>query len=168
MRRVLRNGTLIKFEAKLAWCVDRRWRECPSASRESRIQCHATVNKKGGAGHIIGGIGHQPSRSSRNVIGLADALVGHQGHQVAIGVSRGPSIGIDGFADRARSNAVDANAIGGVGSTFCLLNAGVRFSHWLSGSSGGHFSLNVCNSASWRPVQPYSAVGGRPTRQRRS
>ena len=111
---MLRNGTLIKIEAKLAWCVDRRWRECPSASGESRIQCHAAVNKKGGAGHIIGGIGHQPSRSSRNVIGLADALVGHQGHQVAIGVSRGPSIGIDEFADRARSD----------GNTSCVADAG--------------------------------------------
>ena len=84
-------------------------RELASAAR--RASCQPSTNKRR-AGDVIRRVGGEPHGRARDVVGLADALVGHERHEIGVGRGRRPSLRVDRRADRARRDAVDADAMG--------------------------------------------------------
>src|SRR5215467_5330941 len=63
--------------------------QCPppsSAFGETGIEGHAAVDEQRRANDIIGIVGREPHDRPRDILGLADPLVGHQGHQLVVGL----------------------------------------------------------------------------------
>src|SRR5438874_6860174 len=82
-----------------------------SASRsEFGIEGHATIDEQRDPVDVIAVVRSEPHRGARNVLGLADALVGHEPHQRLVRFRSGPCVRVDRRACRARREAVDADA----------------------------------------------------------
>src|SRR5688500_10820618 len=81
-----------------------------SASRlEAGVQRHAAVDEEADAMHVVRIVGCEPDRSSTDLVGLADALVGDQLEQLRVGLRRAPRFHVDRRANRAGADAVHAN-----------------------------------------------------------
>src|ERR671918_1482500 len=88
-------------------------RAISASGREARVQRHAAVDEDAGAGDVVGLVGGEPGDHPADVLDLANALVGHELHQLGIGLGRVPGGGVDRGADRARAHAVDPDAMRG-------------------------------------------------------
>jgi len=55
------------------------------SGREAGEKHHAAVNEQGRPSHVVGSIRHQPSDNLGDIVWLAYALVGNQGHQAFVG-----------------------------------------------------------------------------------
>ena len=82
-----------------------------AAGREAGIERHAAVDEHRRAGHVIGMVRAEPDRGLGDVVRLPDPLVGHESHEIAIGLRRVPGRRVDRRADRARTDPVDADAM---------------------------------------------------------
>src|SRR5262249_13992979 len=81
--------------------------------RESRVERHAAIDEQRGAIDVVGIVGSEPDRRTRNVDGLADSLVRNERHQLVIGFFGLPGCGIDWCPNGPGRDAVDANATRG-------------------------------------------------------
>src|SRR5690348_11629234 len=74
-----------------------------SASRgEFGVEGHADIDEQGHAVDVIAVVRRGPHRGERDVLGLADAIVGHEPHQRLVRFRSGPCVRVDRRARRAR------------------------------------------------------------------
>src|SRR5262245_49212006 len=84
-----------------------------AAGLESRIQRHATIDEDAGAVDVVAFVARQPDAGAADVVRLTDAFVGDELHQLAVGFGRAPSFHVNGCADGAGTDRVDADAVRG-------------------------------------------------------
>src|SRR5919106_1008021 len=82
-----------------------------AAGLEAGIEGHAAVDVQRRAGDVVGLVRGQPHGRPRDVLGLADALVGDELQELGVGLGRLPRLAVDRRADRARADAVDPDAV---------------------------------------------------------
>src|SRR6516162_623007 len=89
----------IKYSGQCPWTAsiapDAIARSTSSAFGKTGIEGHAAVDEQRRADDIIGIVGSEPHDRPRDILGLADPLVGHQGHQLGVGRFCTPGRGID-------------------------------------------------------------------------
>src|SRR6266446_7284699 len=93
--------------------VTRGARTRSAAGSELGIKGHSAVDVHARAGNVVRIVGSEKYRGLADVFGLADPLVGNEPHQGRVGFRRAPGGGIDGRPDRARRDAVHADAVRG-------------------------------------------------------
>src|SRR5215469_12346398 len=65
-------------------------RQPSSAFGKTGIEGHAAIDEQRRADDIIGIVGREPHDCPRDILGLADPFVGHQGHQLVVGLFCAP------------------------------------------------------------------------------
>src|SRR5690349_15730191 len=82
-----------------------------SPAGEARVERHSAVDDQRDAVDIIGGIRGEPDARAGDVVGLANAAVGDQLHQLGIGFRRAPRRSVDRRSNGAGADAVDADSM---------------------------------------------------------
>src|SRR5215471_3595825 len=111
-----RPAASIKYSGqcpRTAWITpDAIARPPSSAFGKTGIEGHAAVDEQRRADDIIGIVGSEPHDRPRDILGLANPLVWHQGHQLGVGLFCAPGRGVDRCPNRARRDAVDPDPAG--------------------------------------------------------
>src|SRR5438270_11242978 len=85
------------------WLLSVMYPRLISASRgEFGIEGHAAIDEQRDPVDVIAVVGGEPHRGARDVLGLANALVGHEPHQRLVGFRSRPCVRVDRRACRAR------------------------------------------------------------------
>src|SRR5260221_7632902 len=82
-----------------------------ASSLKAGIKRHAAVHENARAVDVIGIVAGEPHGGATDVVRLADAFVGNELHQFAIGFGRAPGFHVDGRADHTGTNRVHADAM---------------------------------------------------------
>src|SRR6266702_2377537 len=78
---------------------------------EARVESHSAVDEQADTVHVVGVVRCQPHGRAADFVGFADALVGNEPQQLAVGLRGPPRFHVDGRADGARTDAVHADTI---------------------------------------------------------